>query len=107
MAATSSNGKRGPGEHFNDAGQTNRGSGSDSNRWPTQHTSASTAASSVGVGVGADSADMNTKQPGEKWSVQLVAQYSECADDVDEGHTCVVLVVLAETEPRDVPSESR
>jgi hypothetical protein len=31
---------------------------------------------------------VNGKQPGENWSVQFVAQHSESADDVDEGHTC-------------------
>jgi hypothetical protein len=45
ITSTSSNGKRGPSGHYNDAGQTNPRSGSASNRWSTQHTSASTAAS--------------------------------------------------------------
>ena len=40
------------------------------------------------IGVGADSADINAKQPGQNWSAQLVAQHSEYADDVIEGHTC-------------------
>jgi hypothetical protein len=43
-------------------------------------------------GVGADSADINAKQPGQNWSVQLVAQHSEYADDVIEGHTVHVTV---------------
>jgi hypothetical protein len=43
---------------------------------------------SLGIGIGADSMGINAKQPGENWSVQLVAQHGECADDVVEGHTC-------------------
>jgi hypothetical protein len=42
----------------------------------------------VSLGSGSDSADINAKQPGENWSVQLVTQHSECADDVVEGDTC-------------------